>query len=51
MAFAVEVNVLPRPVAVALGGAGAEVATLAGNGDAVEKARRLAAGGFVTLFR
>jgi hypothetical protein len=47
-----EVNVLPHPVTVAFGGAGAEVATLAGNGDAVEKAGRLAAaGGLVTRFR
>ncbi|MEK7152690.1 MAG: hypothetical protein AAB834_01975, partial [Patescibacteria group bacterium] len=45
------VMLLPRPVAVALDGTGAEVATLAGDGDAVEQAWRLAAGGFVTQFR
>lgn len=47
--FAVEVDVLLGPVAVALGGARAEVAALAGDGDAVKKAGGLAvAGGFVT---
>jgi hypothetical protein len=51
VAFIVKVNVLPSPVAVGLGRAGAEMATLAGDGDAVEKARLLAAGGgFITPF-
>ena len=43
MAFTVEVNVLTCPVAVGFAGARAKVATLALNGDAVEKAWRLAA--------
>src|SRR5262245_9226778 len=50
--FAVKVNVLQGPVAVAFGGARAEVPTLAVEGYAVKKAGRLAAaGGFVTPCR
>jgi hypothetical protein len=49
VALAVEVDVLPGPVAVAFGGAWAEMATLADDCDAVEKAGRLVvAGGLVT---
>ena len=52
MTLAVEVDVLPGPITVAFRGAGAEVATLAGDGEAVEEAGRLVvAGGFITPLR
>ena len=51
MAFPVEVDVSPCPVAVGFGRAGAEVATLALNSDAVEKAWGIAVGGLVSPFR
>ena len=52
MTLAVEVDVLPGPIAVAFRGAGAEVATLADDGEAVEEAGRLVvAGGFITPLR
>lgn len=52
MTLAVEVDVLPGPITAAFRGAGAEVATLAGDGEAVEEAGRLVvAGGFITPLR
>lgn len=47
MALAMKVDVLPGPVTVGFGGAWAELATLAGDSDAVEKPGRLIVAGVV----